>query len=132
VDKGSFRAITVGFDVGQRVDAATPGVMRLLSEVPAREARDYPALPPDTEAGLQGAANAPARGGPGAAVPAGAMAREGGKASGREGPGAKPPLAGVAGVAGVAGGVLLALFLAGAAIRVVQLRLRRRKDQEDK
>lgn len=34
VDLGRFRAITVGFGVGAKVDAATPEVMKLLTEVP--------------------------------------------------------------------------------------------------
>lgn len=114
VDLGSFRAITVGLDVGERIDAATPGVMRLLTEVPAREARDFPALPAGTDPGLSGAVNVSAPGQAGGA-----------------GPGGKGPGWSLGNLAILGASVLFVLFLAVAAIRVVQLRKRRTKDHVD-
>lgn len=120
VDLGPFRAITVGFDVGERVDAATPGVMRLLTEMPAREARDFPALPAGTDPGLSGAVNASSPG------QAGAPGQAGGA-----GPSPKGPGMGLGSLAILGASVLFALFLAVVLIRVVQLRKRRPKDKEE-
>jgi hypothetical protein len=38
VDLGKFRAITVGLQVAEKVDAATPGIMQFLTEPPIRDA----------------------------------------------------------------------------------------------
>ncbi|MDA8424809.1 MAG: VWA domain-containing protein [Treponema sp.] len=40
VDLGKFRAITVGFGVGAKVDAAAPEVMKLLTEAPTNRTAD--------------------------------------------------------------------------------------------
>lgn len=62
-DLGSFRAIAVGFDVGSRIEASAPKVMRLLSEPPARKNEDFPELPPEAaQTGKGEAPNAPKAG----------------------------------------------------------------------
>ncbi len=60
LDLGSFRAITVGLGVGAKVDAAAPGVMRLLEEMPERSSADFPELPAGSDGSLSGAAAADA------------------------------------------------------------------------
>lgn len=112
VDLGSFRAITVGLDVGEKIDAATPGVMRLLTDPPPRSAKDFPSLPEGTDPGLSGAVNAST------------VAEEADSGAPRTGG------QGLVGLALPAGAVLLVLVLAIALIRIVQLRKRKRKDQE--
>jgi hypothetical protein len=109
VDLGPFRAITVGFDVGARIDATAPGVMRLLTELPPRKAEDFPSLPPGTDPGLSGAV--------GGGKPAGPA--EGPKAGGLP----VPVLVG--------GGILILVILAAVVVRILQLRHRRRKDAHD-
>jgi hypothetical protein len=52
VDLGSFRAITVGFGVGERVEAQAGKVMQLLAEIPKRDGSKYPALPAGSDGGL--------------------------------------------------------------------------------
>jgi len=46
IDKGAYREIIVGLDVGARVDQAAPGIMRLLDKPPSRSDADFPPLPP--------------------------------------------------------------------------------------
>jgi hypothetical protein len=52
VDLGSFRAITVGFGVGERIDATAGKVMQLLAEIPKRDGSMYPSLPAGSDGGL--------------------------------------------------------------------------------
>jgi hypothetical protein len=52
VDLGSFRAITVGFGVSERVEAQAGKVMQLLAEIPKRDGSKYPALPAGSDGGL--------------------------------------------------------------------------------
>ena len=112
VDMGSFRAITVGYDVGARIDQTMPGVMRLLTDLPPRKASDFPDLPAETDPGL-GGADSPAGGGAAGASQAGASGRAATALS---------PLA-------LAGGIILLLaILAVVAIRIVQSKNKRRKD----
>jgi hypothetical protein len=104
VDLGLFRAITVGYDVGARIDQTMPGVMQLLTDLPPRKASDFPDLPAGTDPGLGGAASA-AGGGAAGAGQAGA--------SGKAAAGISPLV--------LAGGIILLLaILAVVAIRIVQ------------
>jgi len=125
VDLGPFRAITVGFGVGAKVEAAAPGVMKLLVELPRRDGADFPPLPPGSDGGLSGAAAADAA--------RAASAGQGGAASsGQKGPG------GASGADGarksVPGGLLvpiLAFFaLAAALILALNLLKKRRSGEE--
>jgi len=125
VDLGPFRAITVGFGVGAKVEAAAPGVMKLLVELPRRDGADFPPLPPGSDGGLSGAAAADAA--------RAASAGQGGAASsGQKGPG------GASGADGarksVPGGLLvpiLAFFaLAAALILALNLLKKRRTGEE--
>jgi hypothetical protein len=59
VDLGKFRAITVGLQVGKKVDATAPTVMQLLLEPPVRSAG---AASPGSAAALAGAGGASAGG----------------------------------------------------------------------
>jgi len=52
VDLGSFRAITIGFDVGKRIEAQAGKVMRLLTDIPKRDGSQYPSLPAGNDGGL--------------------------------------------------------------------------------
>lgn len=51
-DLGGFRAITVGFGVGSRIDLAAPTMMKLLREPPPRSAGDFPDLPAGSDGSL--------------------------------------------------------------------------------
>jgi hypothetical protein len=125
VDLGAFRAITVGFDVGSRVDSSAPKVMRLLAEPPARKSEDFPDLAPGEDAVQRDAksANAPAAGAPG--LPA----KKGGAAgNATEGPGqggAKSKDAAVPVVVGVA----VLVFLAVAVIAVLHSKSKKKRSQ---
>lgn len=110
-DLGGFRVITVGFDVGQRVDSAAPGVMRLLTDPPTRTTEDFEAA---------------AQGGP-------LTSRGEEEADSRSESPAPPKMAVSAGLlrsVAIAFAVLLAVFLAGLILRTVQLRNKRRKDAD--
>lgn len=52
VDLGSFRAITIGFDVEKRVEAQAGKVMQLLTEIPKRDGSQYPALSAGNDGGI--------------------------------------------------------------------------------
>ncbi|HTX71401.1 MAG TPA: vWA domain-containing protein [Rectinemataceae bacterium] len=68
VDLGKFRAITVGFGVGAKVDATAPQVMRLLTEAPPSAAAGPAAGgSPGAAAGGAGQSSGAAPGGDGAA-----------------------------------------------------------------
>lgn len=125
VDLGPFRAITVGFGVGAKVDAAAPGVMKLLVELPRRNSEDFPPLPPGSDGGLSGAASADS---------ARTAPKEAGRA-GSDGPGAgtEAPGAGRARISALGGLILslLALFaLAAALILALKLLKKRRRGEE--
>ena len=112
IDMGLFRAITVGYDVGARIDETVPGVMKLLTDLPPRKASDFPDLPAGTDPGLGGASSAAGDGAEGA----GQAATAGRSAA------AISPLV-------LAGGIILLLaILAFVAIRIVQSKNKRRKD----
>jgi hypothetical protein len=77
VDLGKFRAITVGLQVGARVEETAPAVMQLLLEPPSRVA---PAAKPAGSPGAAPSGNAAAAGGgarPGNASPTGAAVAAG-------------------------------------------------------
>jgi len=57
-DLGSFRAITVGYDVGARIEANAGQVIQFLTEAPKRDPNSFPEMPKGTSAGLDGAAAA--------------------------------------------------------------------------
>lgn len=113
VDLGLFRAITVGYDVGARIDQTMPGVMRLLTDLPPRKASDFPDLPAGTDPGLGGAA-----------ATAGDGASKAGQGSGPEG-----TRAAISPLALAGGAVILLAILAAVVIRIVQSKNKqRRKD----
>jgi hypothetical protein len=119
VDLGSFRAITVGFGVAERVDQTAPQVMRLLEEVPARDDRDYPPLPKDTEGGLSGAATLSGgatgmEAAPAARNPAAQAAR-----------GSLPVL-----TLAILVAVLIVVVLAGLLVSTLVLKRKKRRDEE--
>lgn len=91
VDLGPFRAITVGFDVGARVEAQAGKVMQLLAEIPTRDASKYPPLPAGTSGGLEGGAAAQGSAGPGSSAQ-GSAAGAGAKAQGAAAGGIGSPL----------------------------------------
>jgi len=112
VDMGLFRAITVGYDVGARIDETVPGVMKLLTDLPPRAASDFPDLPAGTDPGLEGASSVSGDGAAGTGQAG---------ASGRSATAISPIV--------LAGGIILLLaILAIVAIRMIQARNRRRKD----
>jgi hypothetical protein len=120
VDLGKFRAITVGFDVEAKVDAATPQVMKLLTEAPASVAAASTAAGGAGGDG-QGENNGTSAGGgaPGAAA--------GGGGAAAAGPG--PPAGGGGAASGggttsngnAAGGISLVFVWAGLAVLILAL-----------
>lgn len=134
LDLGGFRAITVGFDVGPRVDKAASQVMRLLAEPPARSAEDFPSLPEGSDPSLGGAMTA-AQGGQAKTGQAATGSTAG--AAGSATRGAKGQKAGGGGGISLLGGLLAGgaallclVFLAILARRAVELRNNRRKGSE--
>lgn len=112
VDMGLFRAITVGYDVGSRIDATVPAVMKLLTDLPPRKASDFPDLPEGTAPGLEGA-----------------VAGSAASAAGTERGTSPTKMAGKASPLALTGGaVLLVIILATVIILIVQSRNKRRKE----
>ncbi len=122
VDLGKFRAITVGFGVGAKVDAATPQVMSLLTEPPSNEVPGPSAAGgggPGTNGGTAAAGSVQSVSGTAAG---GTTNRPGGEtAAGRRAAEEISPLFVWAG--------LLVLVLALAGISHILLRSRRAKDK---
>lgn len=122
IDKGAYREIIIGLDVGARVDQAAPGIMKLLDTPPSRSDADFPPLPAGSSPELS--LDETVAGGSATAAP------QTGKA-GAEGRGGAPAaFGGGSGLPKLLFPILAILVLAGAAgVTLVFLR-RRNRDRE--
>ena len=111
-DMGSFRVITIGYDVEARIDANAGNVIHFLTEAPKRDAGSFPALPEGTSAGLDGDSAAGAK-----------------AASGKNAAGTETPQAHNSAIYWIAGGVLL-LAIILAAIIIAVVKSKQKKQQE--